>query len=65
MGVNTGLSFYRLSQIATLYYFAYFLVILPILGLVEEPEERPASITQSILDHDKKPEPGKVMAPAE
>ena len=65
MGVNTGLSFYRLSQIATLYYFAYFIIILPILGLIEDPEERPASITQSILDHDTKPESGKVMAPAE
>jgi quinol-cytochrome oxidoreductase complex cytochrome b subunit len=60
-----GLSFYRLSQIATLYYFGYFLVILPILGLVEDPEERPASITQSILDHGKTTKPETVMAPAE
>ncbi|GHB00808.1 cytochrome b [Algimonas arctica] len=60
-----GLSFYRLSQIATIYYFGYFLVILPILGLVENPEERPASITQSILDHGDKPKPEAVQAPAE
>ncbi|GLQ22311.1 cytochrome b [Algimonas ampicilliniresistens] len=60
-----GLSFYRLSQISTLYYFAYFLVILPILGLIEDPKERPASITQSILDYGDKPEPEKVLAPAE
>ncbi|MGB3457049.1 MAG: cytochrome b N-terminal domain-containing protein [Litorimonas sp.] len=60
-----GLSFYRLSQISTLYYFAYFLVILPILGLVEDPEQRPASITQAILDYGDKPEPEKVLAPAE
>jgi ubiquinol-cytochrome c reductase cytochrome b subunit len=60
-----GLSFYRLSQIATLYYFGYFLVILPILGLVEDPEKRPASITQSILDFDDKSKPEKVLAPAE
>ncbi len=60
-----GISFYRLSQIATLYYFAYFLVILPILGLVEDPEERPASITQAILNYGDKPEPEKVFAPAE
>jgi len=45
----TGLSFYRLSQISTLYYFAYFLVILPVLGLVEKPKERPESITKSVL----------------
>ena len=60
-----GLSYYRMSQITTLYYFAYFLVILPILGLVEDPEERPASITQAILDYGDKPEPEKVLAPAE
>ena len=60
-----GLSFYRLSQISTLYYFAYFLVILPILGLVEDPEERPASITQAILNYGDKPETEKVLAPAE
>lgn len=60
-----GLSFYRLSQIATIYYFAYFLVILPILGLIEDPKERPASITQSILDSGAKPESEKALAPAE
>lgn len=60
-----GLSFYRLSQIATLYYFGYFLVILPILGLVEDPEARPASITQSILDADNNSKPETVLAPAE
>lgn len=60
-----GLSFYRLSQIATLYYFGYFLVILPILGLVEDPKERPATITQSILDHGKTTKPETVQAAAE
>ena len=60
-----GLDYYRLSQITTLYYFAYFLVILPVLGLIEDPEERPASITQAILDYGDKPEPEKVLAPAE
>ncbi|MEL6685990.1 MAG: cytochrome b/b6 [Pseudomonadota bacterium] len=65
MGVDTGLSFYRLSQISTLYYFAYFIIILPILGLIEDPVERPASITQSILDSSNKPASGEVMAPAE
>jgi hypothetical protein len=35
------------------------------LGLVEDPEERPASITQSILDHGKTTKPETVMAPAE
>ena len=44
-----GLNFYRLGQITTAYYFLYFLVILPILGLVEKPKARPVSITQSVL----------------
>lgn len=63
--VKSGLTFYRLGQISTVYYFAYFLVILPILGLVEDPKKRPASITQSILDYGDKPKPEKVLAPAE
>ena len=45
----TGLTFYRLSQISTIYYFAYFLVILPVLGLVEKPITRPESITKAVL----------------
>ncbi|WP_298913101.1 cytochrome b N-terminal domain-containing protein [uncultured Algimonas sp.] len=60
-----GITFYRLGQISTLYYFAYFIVILPILGLIEDPVERPASITQAILDYGDKPEPEKVLVPAE
>lgn len=46
---DLGLSFYRLSQIATIYYFAFFLVILPLLGLMEKPKERPESITKAVL----------------
>lgn len=34
----------RLSLILTIYWFAYFLVILPILGLVEKTQEVPATI---------------------
>ncbi|GLQ21544.1 cytochrome bc complex cytochrome b subunit [Algimonas porphyrae] len=60
-----GLTFYRLGQISTLYYFAYFLIILPILGLIEDPKERPASITQSILSETSKPQPETALAPAE
>jgi len=49
--VPSGLTFYRLSQISTIYYFAYFLIILPVLGLVEKPKARPDSITKSVLDN--------------
>jgi ubiquinol-cytochrome c reductase cytochrome b subunit len=37
------------SRAATLYYFLYFLVILPVLGLVEKPKPRPASIADAIM----------------
>jgi ubiquinol-cytochrome c reductase cytochrome b/c1 subunit len=38
-----------LSQVFTVYYFAHFLIILPILGLVETPRPMPNSITESVL----------------
>ncbi|MDB2668453.1 cytochrome b N-terminal domain-containing protein [Alphaproteobacteria bacterium] len=38
-----------LARIGTVYYFAHFLVILPILGLVEKPKEVPESISASVL----------------
>ena len=38
-----------LSRICTFYYFAHFLIILPVLGLVEKPREIPESISASIL----------------
>jgi len=45
-----GMSFKWLSRIATLYYFAYFVAILPILGWVEKPKDVPDSITKAIHD---------------
>ena len=38
-----------LARICTIYYFAHFLIILPLLGLVEKPTEIPDSISASIL----------------
>lgn len=43
-------TFLHLGQILTAYYFAYFLLILPVLGLREKPKNEPESIHQSILD---------------
>jgi ubiquinol-cytochrome c reductase cytochrome b subunit len=40
-----------LSQIATAYYFAHFLVILPIVSSIEKPEPLPFSITEAVLGH--------------
>jgi len=44
-----GLKFVWWSRFATIYYFAFFLIILPIMGLVEKPKELPESITKSVL----------------
>jgi ubiquinol-cytochrome c reductase cytochrome b subunit len=41
------------AQIATLYYFAFFLVILPLLGVFEKTTPMPKSIADSVLKHDK------------
>jgi ubiquinol-cytochrome c reductase cytochrome b subunit len=38
-----------LSQVATIYYFFHFLVLLPILGKIERPLPLPASIADAVL----------------
>jgi ubiquinol-cytochrome c reductase cytochrome b subunit len=38
-----------LSQVATAYYFAFFLIILPILSMVERTKPLPNSISESVL----------------
>ncbi|MDT9013687.1 cytochrome b/b6 [Novosphingobium sp. APW14] len=38
-----------LSQIAALYYFAHFLIIVPIVSSIERPDPLPYSITESVL----------------
>ncbi len=37
------------ARIFTVYYFAYFLVILPVLGFIEKPKPLPASINEAVL----------------
>ncbi|MEM9207464.1 MAG: cytochrome b, partial [Pseudomonadota bacterium] len=37
------------TRIFTAYYFAYFLIVLPLLGILEKPKARPASISESVL----------------
>ena len=46
LSLNT---FVWLSRLATAYYFAYFLVVLPILGLTETPLPQPESISAPML----------------
>jgi ubiquinol-cytochrome c reductase cytochrome b subunit len=38
-----------LSLIASTYWFAYFLVIMPLLGVIEKPLPQPATIEQDFL----------------
>ncbi len=38
-----------LARLATVYYFAHFLIILPVLGIVEKPKNVPTSISESVL----------------
>jgi ubiquinol-cytochrome c reductase cytochrome b subunit len=38
-----------LSQLATAYYFAHFLIILPIVAMIEKPLPLPSSITEAVL----------------
>ena len=48
-------SYVWLSRITTLYYFAYFLVVMPLLGLTEKPRPVPETISSPVLgDSDKK-----------
>ncbi len=37
------------AQICTAYYFAYFIIILPLLGFIETPKALPVSITDAVL----------------
>jgi len=37
------------SQIATAYYFAYFLIIVPVVGIIENPKPLPESINKAVL----------------
>ena len=38
-----------LSQLGTLYYFGFFLVLMPVIGLIEKPRRIPNSITEAVL----------------
>ncbi|MEZ5709062.1 MAG: cytochrome b/b6 [Blastomonas sp.] len=48
--------FVMISQIASAYYFAHFLIILPIISAIERPDPLPLSITEAVLGSDAAPE---------
>ena len=58
-----GVDFLLMGRILTLYYFAYFLVILPVLGFIEKPTPRPASIEDAVLGTGKKTDTGGTASP--
>jgi len=43
-------AYVAMSQLATLYYFAFFLIVMPLLGLIETPKPLPRSITEAVLE---------------
>ncbi|MCJ2180519.1 cytochrome b [Novosphingobium album (ex Hu et al. 2023)] len=49
-----------ISQLAALYYFAHFLIILPVVSAIEKPLPLPYSITEAVLGKDE----GAELAPA-
>lgn len=53
-----------LSQIFTAYYFAHFLIILPMLGKIEKPAKVPPSIADAVLEETTM-KTGRAAAPAE
>jgi len=55
-----------ISLIASTYWFAYFLVILPLLGVIEKPDAQPATIEEDYNAHYAPKSDGKPLAtPAE
>ncbi|BBC71357.1 cytochrome b [Altererythrobacter sp. B11] len=52
------------SQIATAYYFLHFLVILPLVSMIEKPKPLPFSITEAVLGSDNKAVLGENTTPA-
>lgn len=42
-------TYVMLARIFTAYYFAHFLIILPVLGLIETPKPMPPSISEAVL----------------
>jgi len=51
-GAHAEEPYLMLSQIAAFYYFAHFLIILPIVSAIERPEPLPYSITEAVLGSD-------------
>ena len=44
-----GVPLVWVARIGTIYYYLFFWVLMPIVGLIETPKKLPASIAQSVL----------------
>jgi ubiquinol-cytochrome c reductase cytochrome b subunit len=53
------------AQIFTAYYFAFFLLILPLLGIMETPKPMPRSIAEAVLKPRPPSDPAPSAVPAE
>jgi ubiquinol-cytochrome c reductase cytochrome b/c1 subunit len=58
---GTAIPMLPFARLGTAYYFAYFWIILPLLGLIETPRPLPATIATSVTGHGVE----QVNAPAE
>jgi ubiquinol-cytochrome c reductase cytochrome b subunit len=38
-----------LARLGTVYYYSFFLVLMPLIGLIEKPKALPESIAKSVL----------------
>lgn len=54
-GAPAAEPYVMMSQVAAFYYFAHFLIIVPIVSSIERPDPLPFSITEAVLGHDEKP----------
>ena len=52
-GAHAEEPYIMLSQIATAYYFAHFLIVLPLVSAMERPKPLPFSITEAVLGKDE------------
>ena len=57
-----GLDVAGFSLILTVLYFAYFLVAMPVIGLIETPKPLPESISQAVLDKKSKSSGGQPVS---
>jgi ubiquinol-cytochrome c reductase cytochrome b/c1 subunit len=59
-GLPLGVTYVTMAQLSTLYYFGFFLVILPVLSKIEKAKPLPSSIAEAVL----KKNAVKVVVPA-